>query len=200
MVQLWLMRHGQTDWNVESRFQGLTDRPLNDTGRGQAQAIRPLLHDVTFDAVYSSELHRAYETACIATDVADGSDRVVQDARLNEIGFGRFEGHTFEQLRDVFPDDFAVWQADRTSNIHGGDRIQDVYDRMAAFLDDMRQRHDGQRVLVVSHGGTLALLMCVALGCDISRQYQFRFFNATISEVRFSERGTHLIRFNAQVT
>ena len=88
-MKVYIVRHGQTDWNVQHKAQGRSDIPLNETGRRQAEELRDKIKDIKFDAVYASPLKRARETAEIATD---GEYKIVFDDRLMERSFGDFEG------------------------------------------------------------------------------------------------------------
>src|SRR5262245_713293 len=99
---LVLVRHGQTDWNREERFQGQLDIPLNDAGRAQAETLKQHLGGICFDAAYSSPLRRAYETA----EIIAGDLRVFTDARLTEIHHGSWQGKTRQDIADRWPEDW----------------------------------------------------------------------------------------------
>ena len=104
MLNIYLLRHGETSYNADgNRYCGRTDIGLTPKGRQQAETVRQQLKDFKFDAVYSSPLERAYYTACIAS----GSDRVIKDARLIELDFGLWEGKTKEEF---IAEDPAVWE------------------------------------------------------------------------------------------
>jgi broad specificity phosphatase PhoE len=148
-----LVRHGETDWNLERRVQGHADRPLNETGRAQARALAETLAEEPLDAVYSSDLVRAHETARIVAE-----PRALQVTALGELrekNFGTWEGLTDDEVLTRFPD---------ARRGHWGDAetTEDVARRVLAALHRIAETHPDGRVLVVTHGGPLraVLLQC----------------------------------------
>ena len=145
-----LVRHGETDWNAERRVQGHTDRPLNETGRAQARALADQLAREQFDAVYSSDLLRAYETARI---VAERLGLAVATLReLREKDFGSWEGLTDTVILERFPDARSGAWGDGETAEELGMRVLDALRRIAAA-------HPGRRVLVVTHGGPVRAVL-----------------------------------------
>ncbi len=153
MTTFLLARHGETDWNFERRVQGHADRPLNDTGRAQAQALADELATEPLDAVYSSDLVRAHETARIVADRKGLEVTALPD--LREKHFGSWEGLTDREVLARFPDaQRGPWGDAETS--------EEVARRVLAALRRIADAHPDGRVLVVSHGGPLRaiLLQC----------------------------------------
>lgn len=187
---LVLVRHGETDWNVERRFQGSSDIPLNDNGRSQAQKLAQHLANEKFDAVYSSDLSRAAETAQTITQ-----QTIVPDVRLREIGFGVFEGFTFAEIEQKYPEQWDLWRK-REAPPPQGEDISFVADRVRRFFDEVMVKHADQRVLVVSHGGIIGLLTCQLLDHPPKKVWQFRFDNTSVTEFGFFPQGTVLLRLN----
>ena len=146
MTTLLLVRHGETDWNREGRWQGWADPPLNDTGRAQARALADELKEAPFDAVYSSDLRRAHETAEIVA--APHGVPVLVDPRLREIDVGSWSGLTRAKIEARFP---GGVRPDGESREHHRQRV-------LAGVEDLARRNPGRRVLVVTHGGTLRAL------------------------------------------
>jgi len=171
MTKLYLIRHGQTDWNVEGRYQGQTDQPLNATGRAQAEMLARQLVPAQLKAIYSSDLKRALETAQI---VAAFLRLTVQlDPRLREISLGEWEGHVVSDIAERYQ---AAW-ANRARNplearAPGGESIAEVAARVAAAAGDIVARHPAGPVLVVSHGLALAALICQARQRPLAEAYQ----------------------------
>ncbi|MDX6472399.1 MAG: 2,3-bisphosphoglycerate-dependent phosphoglycerate mutase [Gaiellaceae bacterium] len=147
MTTLLLVRHGETDWNAEGRLQGHTDRPLNDHGRRQAAALAERLADDEIDAVYASDLARARETAEILAGRLGLP--VVTDPDLRERNWGNWEGLTGTE-RD------RVDYVGEDREAHGARVIQAVR-RIA-------EHHPGERVVVVTHGGSLRRIQVAAYG------------------------------------
>ncbi|MGB7341183.1 MAG: histidine phosphatase family protein [Phototrophicaceae bacterium] len=195
MTTLWLIRHGQTDWNTEQRFQGTSDQPLNATGETQAASLAPRLQAMHFDGIYCSDLIRVKRTADLA--LAGNTDTVTYDARLQEFNFGAWEGMSWDEARQHNAVEFAKWVDDRNYNPHGGETIDDMVQRLDAFLVDIDDKHaPDEHLLLFAHGGTLATLVCMLLGTDPKKWWQYRFLNCTLNEVIRIKRGAILARLN----
>jgi broad specificity phosphatase PhoE len=147
MTELLLVRHGETDWNAEGKLQGHTDRPLNDYGRRQAQALADRLAGESIDAVYASDLSRARETAEILG--AKLGLPVLVDPDLREKNWGNWEGLTSdERLHIEFEGE--------TSEAHR--------DRTLSAVHRIVERHPGGRIVVVTHGGSLRRIQAAVSG------------------------------------
>jgi broad specificity phosphatase PhoE len=168
--ELWLVRHGQTDWNLEGRYQGHADIPLNDAGLAQARALADSLAGKPFDAIYSSDLLRAKVTAEIAGETL--GIPVLLDERLREIDQGEWEGHLVVDVMARY--NFgAAGQGFDPSAVRppGGESVAEVAGRLASAADDMTSRHPGGKVLVVSHGLAVATLVCHVGQIPLSQVY-----------------------------
>ena len=166
MTDLILIRHGETEFNREGRFQGGIDVPLNEHGRRQAERLAAQLAHERIDALHCSDLLRARQTAA-PTAAALGLP-MQPDARLREQGFGVLEGLTFAEARERQPAALAVWarhQAD--SAPPGGETVRAFHDRVVAAVRDIAARHAGQRIAVVTHGGVLDMLWRAAHGLPL---------------------------------
>jgi len=146
VTTILLARHGETDWNREGRWQGWADPPLNDTGRDQARALADQLRATPFDAVYSSDLQRAHETAVIVA--APHEVPVVADRGLREIDVGSWSGLTRPEIEERFPDG---------GRPDGETRDQHAA-RVLAAVERIARANAGRRILVVTHGGTMRAL------------------------------------------
>jgi len=143
---LLLVRHGETDWNREGRVQGHSDVALNDTGRAQARKLAETLAREQIDAVYSSDLRRARDTAAGVASALGLDVQAVPE--LREKHFGTWEGLTREEIVARYPDGLAEPWGD-------GESRDEMTARVLEALRDIAARHDGQTVLVVSHRGPL---------------------------------------------
>jgi broad specificity phosphatase PhoE len=166
---LLLVRHGETDWNREGRWQGLSDTNLNDVGRQQAQALAGEL-DGTVDAVYASDLSRARETAEILAEKLGLEVRL--DPRLRERGFGSWEGLTTPEIEERFAETHRLWRAGESSGAEDAEPFEAFSARIEAFLADVLRLHPGEEVLVVSHGGSIRAIHAVATGLDYVRDHR----------------------------
>ncbi len=142
---LYLVRHGETDWNLARRIQGSTDIPLNDTGRAQAATAGALLARRDWDAIYSSPLSRAFETASIIAGEVGLGEPIAVDA-LVERAYGEAEGLADPQLAERFPGDTPV---------PGRESRGAVLGRVLPALMELAETHPDQAIIVVSHGGVI---------------------------------------------
>ena len=154
---LILVRHGLTDWNLEKRYQGRLDIPLNAAGRAQAAGLKAQLETLAFEIVYSSPLGRAYETAQIIA----GGRPIVCDERLAEIDHGTWQGRTQDEIAAQWPREWQRWNSDPDQfTPPGGETAAQVQSRVKAFLSDIR----GEAVLCVSHGVVIQTFLSTVLG------------------------------------
>jgi broad specificity phosphatase PhoE len=160
-----LVRHGETDWNRDNRFQGRADPELNDAGRAQAlELAEQLLDDDPFAALYTSPLRRARETAQIIGDRLALEPRT-SDALL-EVDVGSWSGLTRGEVEARFPDGFRTW-LDYDSGWDDGETYEELARRVVQGLCDIASAHPGERVLAVTHGGPLRTLLAVAEGISL---------------------------------
>lgn len=161
---LYLMRHGETDWNVAGRWQGHTDVPLNATGREQAHAVAETLRHAGLRRVVSSDLSRARETAhIVATRL--GIELVYVDASLRERAFGPFEGLTREECVRLHPVSWQAWREEQVAP-EGAEDMATLAVRVVAGLRRVAEEvaRDEAAVLVVTHGGALRAALAQATG------------------------------------
>ena len=156
---LVLVRHGETDWNRERRFQGHADMPLNDTGRLQARELADALRDEGLSAVYTSPLRRASETAAI---VAGRLGLWAEELEaLREIDVGDWQGLTVDEVKTRFPERVDVaWR----SGWPNGETHEQLRSRVFPALLDLEQRHADARVLGVTHAGPIRVALAAAAG------------------------------------
>ncbi len=168
MTTLILVRHGQTDWNLERRYQGKTDIPLNGNGRRQAAHVAEQLRNAGLAAVYSSALGRAYVTAS-AIAAAHGLV-AIKDARLNEIDQGEWEGLRHDEIAKRYAECLRCWEEDPTSTCPpGGESLAVVRERVLSFLKELTKKHPDGSVCVVGHKVTNATIKSEILGLPIGQ-------------------------------
>jgi broad specificity phosphatase PhoE len=165
MTTVYLARHGESDWNVERRWQGHADRPLTERGREQARALAERLVDIELEAVYASDLRRAWETA--EAVAAPRGLEVVRLPELREVDVGSWSGFTRDECAERFPDAFACWQ-EGGSGWEDGESYEQMGERIVAALHRLVAAHPGASILVVSHGGPIRAVHAHALGVDIA--------------------------------
>lgn len=149
------MRHGETDWNVERRFQGHADESLNAVGRDQARALAEELATTDLDAIYTSDLARARETAEVVGERIGLP--VVELADLREIDVGEWQGLTWPEIEDRFPEGVRRWHELGYGWV-AGETYEQLEDRVLRALRAIASDHEDERVLVVGHGGTVRVV------------------------------------------
>jgi phosphoserine phosphatase len=190
MIKLLLARHGLTDWNKDNRFQGQADIPLNPTGAQQALALGQMLSTEALDRIYVSTLSRAGETA--RAIAAFHPCPVIVEPRLREISWGKWEGMTYAEIQQEYPEFLRMWETrDPEASSPGGESIAQLASRLQPFLDDLARDAAGKTVLIVSHGGVMQVMLCLLLGVSPGLYWQFRISQASLTEVMYSppERG-----------
>ncbi len=187
-MKLLLVRHGQTDWNINRRFQGQNDVPLNEVGRQQATALVNRLSREHIDVLFASDLQRAHETARIIA--AQQACEIRLDARLREINFGAWEGLTYDEIKHNDPAVLAAREADIfTTAAPDGETLNQLTSRVESVLNDLRTQYADQTILMVAHGGPLQILLCLALNLSPSKYWQFHLATASLSEIAFYPAG-----------
>jgi broad specificity phosphatase PhoE len=159
VTTILLARHGETDWNRDNRFQGHADPPLNETGRAQAAELAAALAEEPLAAVYSSPLQRAFETAEIVAS-PHGLQPVPVEA-LSEVDVGSWEGLTRAEIEERFPAQFARWLA-YEQGWDDGETYDEMRARVLAALLELAAAHEGDEILVVSHGGPVRAAYALA--------------------------------------
>jgi len=159
-----LARHGETDWNVQRRWQGHADPPLNDRGREQARRLAVLVADVELDAIYASDLARARETAAIVA-AARGLD-VVTDPALREIDVGEWSGLTTGEIERRFPDGLRRHAEGSDGWVHGESHLM-MSERIVGAVARIAGAHPGECVLCVLHGGVMRAILAQAAGIEL---------------------------------
>ncbi|BDB23115.1 phosphoglycerate mutase [Cupriavidus sp. TA19] len=182
-THLIVIRHGETAWNRERRLQGQLDIPLNDTGRAQARALAAALAGEPIDAVYSSDLSRAMETAAPLAEALGLQIR--PDARLRERSYGTLQGKTYAEVAEDLPEEFARWQA-RVPDYAPpeGESLLGFHERTVDAVLALSRRHPGERIALVAHGGVLDCLYREATGMTLEAPRQHELLNASVNRLR----------------
>ncbi len=188
------VRHGETDWNAGARIQGQRDIALNAKGQWQASRAAQALADADqpVGAIYSSDLARAHETArCIARALGLA---VRTDARLRERGFGDYEGKTFGELEQRFPEQTARWRArDPGWAPPGGETLVTLHERILAATNELARRHLGEQIVMVAHGGVLDMMYRIATRQAVDAPRTWELANASINRLLWTPQGLSLV-------
>ena len=167
----WLVRHGQTDWNLEGRYQGQADTPLNPTGMEEAERAARQLENRPFQEVYSSDLQRAKRTAEMIARSRNVPIHI--DPRLREISLGEWEGQIFNLIQERYPQEVEERkQNPLTFRAPGGESVEEIWVRVKQAVKEIADKNSGKEVVLVSHGLVLATLLAYARDHDISQAYK----------------------------
>ncbi len=180
MLTAYLVRHGQTAFNAEGRIQGWLDVPLDAVGQIQAQCVARRFSEKPVQAIYSSPLMRAADTARAISQAC--RLEVIFDERLREYHMGDWTGLTADEIRMTTP---TAHLDDPEAPVPNGESAQHMRERVTAFLRDLIARHDGEAVVLVSHGGTLGAMVGAMLGLPVMRRHPFAFGNASLTEAGY---------------
>ena len=194
MLHLMLVRHGVTEWNAQRRYQGQTDVPLSGLGMRQAELVAGRLAGEKIDAVYASDLSRAWETAQIIA--RKNGLNISSDPRLRELKFGILEGLTFDEAEAQHPEMITAWLEDFNNTPGGAETIQAFNQRIVSLLDDLKGKHDEQVVLLVGHSWSLSEILRVVLGLSREKRWYLEIENASLSEVLISDDYISIKRLN----
>ncbi|TFY99073.1 histidine phosphatase family protein [Ramlibacter humi] len=190
------VRHGETSWNADARIQGQTDIALNDTGRWQAVRVGRALAHEPISAVYSSDLERAHETARPIAEAA--GIPVTPHEGLRERRFGMFEGKTFDEIHQAWPDHAQNWRKriPEWAPPEGGESLLELRERVTKTLHDLASRHPGEQIVVVAHGGVLDALYRVATGQEVNSPRTWELPNGAINRLLWTPEGFTLVHWS----
>ena len=181
-TRLLFIRHAQTEWNIQRRFQGHGDSPVTEEGQEQLQRLKSRLAGLEFDVVYSSDLRRTMETS----KMLSGKQRV-EEPRLRERGVGILEGLNLEQIMAEHAEAFRAFRSgDKDHQIEGGESLQIALNRAWTFLEEMPEKHPGAELAAVSHAGLIRLICKQILGLALDAPNFFQIPNTSLTQLVFS--------------
>lgn len=187
-----LIRHGETEWNVLHRFQGLTDIPLNDTGRQQAGFAKNGLLHTDLDAIYTSPLQRAVETAEIIR--GDRNIPIYPIDGFREMGIGEWEGLLVSEIDEQYPGMYDIWRTAPTQiRLKGGEPFTETRRRAWKTFCEIVKKHKGKTVLIVSHMMCISSILLTIAGIPLDEVWQHPIGNAALNIVEMDEGGKAVI-------
>lgn len=187
MIRIFLVRHGETYWNAEGRFQGRIDVELNESGLGQAERLGQALKDVKIDAVYCSPLKRSLVTA---EAIAGPHGLAVREVpEFNEIDHGVWEGMTIPQVRSEDDKLYETWlKAPEKVKFPGGEDLAHLMERVVTrFEEILKEQEPGDTIVIVGHDATNKALLCHALGLDGAHFWQIKQGNASLDVLEYED-------------
>jgi probable phosphoglycerate mutase len=197
-TRLCIVRHGETAWNAEHRVQGQLDVPLNAIGQAQALAAAKVLSREKFDAIYSSDLSRARQTAQPTANLL--SLEILLEKDLRERHYGIFERLTYAEVKSRYPEDYARFEArDPEYAFRTGESLSDFSERSISVIAKIVDRNKDQNILVFTHGGVLDKLYRFVTGLPLSAPRDFGIPNAGLNRVELTPAGWRILAW-ADVT
>jgi len=191
-MRIYLIRHGQTQGGEVLRYKGHTDVPLSDVGRAQILRLSEYLEKKSIDEIYCSDLSRAIDSACIIADKFNLKPIIMPEFR--ERHFGRWEGMTFDEINNLYPDDFKNWASDplRFSPIDGESTL-DVSNRIMPALETLINKQPEKNMLILAHGGVNRVILCNLLKIPLEHVFRIEQDFAALNIIEFynNHRGTY---------
>lgn len=182
-VNIYFVRHGQTEENRKRAYYGSMDIDLNDLGKSQGMEAGKLLHGIMFDRIYTSERKRTHQMAELILENQQFS--TIVDERLNEMSLGVFEGKDFNEIPELYPEEWKCWSEDwKEYAPPQGESYVDFYRRIESFMNELLQC-EADNVLVVTHAGVIRSVCCYVLGGNLDFFWKFASANGDVTLIKY---------------
>ncbi len=194
MLEIILIRHGETDNNKNGRFTGSTDVSINSKGAGQAGRLALLLRDDSISSVYTSDLKRCIETAKYIK-----CERVIHSGNLREMDFGHWEGLSYDEIKEKYPAEIVKWESDwSTFSIPEGESFTDMSRRVLKEFDIILKSHNDadDKIAIVTHGGCIRTILGQCITGSIRDCWKFQIDNAAVTRLCFDKDSFYLKSLN----
>ena len=193
MTDIYLIRHGETVCNRENKFAGHYDTELTDTGREQAERTGEFMKSIKLDAVYSSDLVRAYETAEF-TAKPQGIT-VVKTDKLRELAVGIWEGVPYDFVVAAYPEQIKEWRECAVDiRFGGGETMRELNTRILSAVEELAEKSDGKNIAVVTHATPIRLVIGAAKGIPVENSSELGWVsNASVTHVKYDNGAFELI-------
>ena len=194
MTTLFVIRHGETEWNLQGRFQGHSDSRLTERGVLQATLLGRQLANRSIRAMYASDLGRAVTTAEIIGHAINC--RVHSEDSLRELRLGRLEGLTRNEAKARFPEDLASYESGSPDGgVSDGESFRSLFERTEAFFVSIAHKHRGEAVAIVTHGGNLNAVFRMVVGLPPDQPRRFSLLNGSLAHLEFRSDEWKLIQW-----
>lgn len=195
MTKIYLIRHGQSEWNKETRIQGQKNTKLTDYGKEQAIKLGKRLINENIHIIYSSDLERAYNTGKLISNSIH--KQLIPSKSLREMNFGLWEGLTINEIKDSFDEDYTKWRKDpHTLRINGAESLFELKERSMGFVNQIINMNQGKNIAIVSHSATLKTIILGLLGLDLSYYKNFTLSNVSLSIIECRDYNNVLTLLN----
>ena len=184
-TRLYLLRHGETKWNKENRYAGQLDIPLNENGIAQAKAAAKRLKEEKIEIIASSDLQRAYKTAEIISSHL-GINKILKFEELRELNYGRWQGKTVDEINSFDKEKFSLWlKGELKEGIPEGEKIEEFQKRVWKVISNLLENFKYKRILVVTHGGPVRIILCKVLSINPEKYRIFAQNNTGLTIIDF---------------
>ncbi|WP_270940780.1 histidine phosphatase family protein [Romboutsia lituseburensis] len=191
----YIVRHGQTNWNILGKTQGHGNSDLTKKGEEQALELAEAMLNYPIDLIYSSDLGRAIQTAEIVGQKI--GVEVKQTPALREMGFGAWEGLLIEEIKKDHLDTYTTWRNEpHLVNIEGGETLHIIKERVDNFIKEINEKYDNKHILLVSHSVTVRVMLLSFLNSGMENIYRIKQDNTALNMVEFRDYGPVVLKMN----
>lgn len=185
-MKVYLVRHGESEANIKGLFSGITDTPLSKKGIDQANEVSKKLSDIKFDKIYSSPLYRAIDTAKNITKYNKTDIEIVND--FIEMNFGLFEGLSYKQIEEKYPEIFEKWQMNTSIfTFPEGENTKEFFDRVQKKYKEIIMNNKVDKILIVAHSGVLRCILSSEISERNDHYWKYKIENCKISIIEYSD-------------
>jgi alpha-ribazole phosphatase len=193
MTRIYLIRHGETEYNQKGCYYGWTDCSLAKEGIEQAVNLKKAFQNIEYDVILSSDLKRAIETA---RTINDGKEPEM-DVRLRELNFGKWEGLNYQDIMDQYTEHWNSWIADWVNATPTeGESVACMYSRITQYMKEILEQYQDKSIVIVSHLGTLRMIAVYLLGLSLDKMWCFSFEHGKFSLLEVQENHCSIKGFN----
>ncbi len=191
----YIVRHGQTNWNIQGKTQGHGNSDLTESGESQAKQLAESLVDRNIDYIYSSDLGRAVQTAELIGNKL--GLKVEMTEGLREMGFGVWEGLLIKEIQKDYADTYKTWRDEpHMVNIPGGETLHIIKRRVDKFIEEINEKYDNKNIVLVTHSITLRVMLLSFLNSGMENIYRIKQDNTALNIVEFKEYGPVVEKMN----
>jgi len=191
----YIVRHGETNWNILGKTQGHGNSSLTEKGIEQATALAKSMTKHPIDYIYTSDLGRAVETASIIADELNLD--IKETPALREMGFGVWEGLLIDEIKKDYDDIYSIWRnTPHLAEIPGGETLKIIQERVDNFIKELNEKYDNKHILLVSHSVTVRVILLSCLSSSLENIYRIKQDNTALNIVEFRNYGPVVIKMN----
>ncbi len=192
---IYLVRHGQTNWNILGKTQGHGNSNLTQKGIDQATELADSMIEYPIDYIYSSDLGRAVETAEIIGNKLNLE--VMETPALREMGFGEWEGLLIKEIQENYADIYRTWRDEpHLVEIPGGETLHIIKERTDKFIEELNKKYDNKHIVLVTHSVTARVMLLSALNSSVENIYRIRQGNTALNVIEYKDYGPVVIKMN----